>query len=363
MIIGIDTSKAAVENRTGIENFVYELVLNILKLDSSNQYLLFTNKRLPYEITKHKNAIEVLSKYPRPWNRVILPYYLRHFKPDVYLQPLDAIPHFAPEKSIGVIHDFAYIHFRDAYSGKQLRDQHRALRSVVRKAARIVCVSNSTRDDLLKVHPEIKDKAVTIQLGFDQEKFHPISDPKDVLKLNQKYILASGRIEDRKNTLRLVRAFFRLKKELQIPHKLVLAGGPGHNYKKVYQEIQNNKEFSSDVVLSGHIAHDRLPDLIAGADVFAYPSLYEGFGLPLLEAMACGAAIITSKTSSMPEVAGDAAIYVNPLDENDLAEALAYFIFHPEVQASYRKRGIERSALFSWEKTAKAFLQLIMELK
>ena len=362
MIIGIDAAKAAIENRTGIENVVYEVILNLLKIDQKNEYLLFSNAPLPKEFCCHKNATIVTSKYRRPWNKLMLPLLLRKNPCDVYLQLTDAIPPFAAKKSVAVFHDFAYEYFPSAYSRRELGKQRQARNNIVEKAHRIVCVSEATQRDLFRNHPGLETKTSVIYLGYDHQKFRPIDHPKDILRLDTKYILYTGRIEERKNTLRLVRAFFRLKKELDIPHKLILAGGPGHNYTKVYREIHNHKDYVNDVILPGHISHDRLPDLIAGSDVFVFPTLYEGFGLPLLEAMACGAAIVTSNVSSMPEIAGDAAIFINPLDENDLAEAMAYFIFHPEVKESYRKRGLERSADFSWEKTAANFLKLLESL-
>jgi glycosyltransferase involved in cell wall biosynthesis len=362
MIIGIDASKAAIKNRTGIENFVYEVVLNIIKTDRKNSFLLFSNQSLPSEFSEHKNVTIVLSRYKRLWNKLSLPLLLRKNQCDVYLQPSDAIPMFAPKNTIGVFHDFAYEYFPKAYSFFQMKQQLYARNSIVKKAKEIVCVSDSTKIDLLKFVPDIKTNIDVINLGYNKEIFHEIKSPKDVLKINEKYILYVGRIEERKNVARLVKAFYRLKDELKIPHKLVLAGGPGYNFKEISETISSNKQHCADVLLPGHIAHDRLPDLIAGADVFVFPTLYEGFGLPLLEAMACGAAIITSKNSSLPDIGGDAAVYINPLDENDLTEAMAYFIFHPEVTVSYRKRGVERAAKYSWEKTASEFLKLLETL-
>jgi len=362
MIIGIDANKATIKKRTGVENFVFELVSNLLKIDQKNQYLLLASSDLPADIAQHSNTSLALSKYRRPWNSFFLPLLLLKNKPDVYLQPLDSIPAFAPDKSIAVVHDLAYKFFEDAYSESESKRQNKVLANVVKTAKKIICVSESTKKDLLDFYPNTENKIEVIYLGYDPDKFHVIDTPKDVLKLGCPYILYSGRLEERKNTLRLVQAFYKLKKENSIPHKLVLAGAPGHNYDQIFNAIRKEPNLMNDIVMPGHVSHDSLPDLIAQADIFVYPSLYEGFGLSLLEAMACGAAIVTAKSSSLPEVAGDAAVYINPLDVSDIAEGINYLIEHPETKKHYQHLAIERAKIFSWEKTASEFLKALENL-
>ena len=362
MIIGIDANKATIKNRTGVENFVYQLVLNLLKIDRKNHYALFTGTELPKEISDHNNLVTHQSVGKRPWISFFLPLLLLQNKPDIYLQPLDGVPFFAPKKSIAVVHDLAYKYFKDAYTNGELKRQNRVLENVVKKAKRIICVSESTKKDLLDFYPGAVDKVKVIYLGYDPNRFHEIANPKDVLKLNAPYILYSGRLEERKNTTRLVQAFYQLKKQKNIPHKLVLAGSPGHNYHEIYHEIQSEPKLMNDIIMPGHISHELLPDLIAKADIFAYPSLYEGFGLSLLEAMACGATIVTAKSSSLPEVAGEAAVYIDPLDSSDIAKGIDYLISHPETKQHYQKLAIERASSFSWEKTAREFLKELESL-
>ncbi|MFA6963650.1 MAG: glycosyltransferase family 1 protein [Patescibacteria group bacterium] len=362
MIIGIDANKATAKNRTGIENFVFELILNLLKIDAQNTYYLFAANDLPDQIIKHKNVVQIKSKFSRPWNKIVLPLLLRQNKPDVYLQPLDGIPMFAPEKTIGVIHDLAYKYFPEAYSGLENRRQNGVLSNVNAKAKKIICVSESTKTDVLDFYPESKSKIKVIHLGYDPEVFHSIEKPKDVLKTDGPYILFAGRLEERKNVKRLVEAFLKVKAESNIPQKLVLAGSPGYNYSKIYQAIVSDRKYINEIIMPGHISHAQMPDLIAKADFVVFPTLYEGFGLPVLEAMACGAAVVAAKSSSLPEVAGEAAVYVNPLDVDDIAEGINYLIQHPETKKHYQGLALERAKDFSWEKTAKEFLNELESL-
>lgn len=360
MIIGIDASKAAREQRTGVEHYIYQLILHLQKIDSKNTYLMYTNAPLPKELTSKSNFTEKLTPVKRFWNKIYLPLAVLREKNDVYIQPTDLIPWSAPKKSISIIHDLAYKHFPEAYSAKQRLEQTQGLKNAANRAERIICVSESVKKDLVKYWPKTKDKIKVIPLGFDSKTFHPFEKPRDLLHFGQ-YILYTGRIETRKNTARLVSAFNIVKEKHKIPHKLVLAGSPGQNYENILKLIKASP-FCNDIIMPGYIDHTKLPEIIARADVFVFPSLYEGFGLSLVEAMACGAPILTSSTSCIPEVVGDAALLCNPKDENDIAEKLYKLISDAKLQARLAKSGILRSKMYSWDKTAKMTLELLEEM-
>jgi len=361
MIIGIDAAKAAIVNRSGVENFVYQVILNLKKIDSTNTYYLYTNKHLPAELLGD-NFQEKYIEGSRFWNRYFLPKALAEFPPEVYFQPLDFIPKNAPAKTLAVVHDLASKFFPEAYSFRERIVQKMSLDNLTQKAEKIVCISQSTKSDLLQFYPSVKDKVEVVYLGYDHDKFHPIIQPKDILKLDEHYILYSGRIEERKNTLALVRAFFKAKKAHHFTHKLVLAGGSGHGANKVYNEINQNIEFRKDVVLPGHISHDKLPDLIAGADLFAFPSLYEGFGLSLIEAMACGTVVLTSNSSAMPEVGGDSVYYIDPKNEKNIADGLYESLTDIDLRRDLKKKAPDQAKKFSWEKTARDILNILEKL-
>jgi glycosyltransferase involved in cell wall biosynthesis len=359
MIIGIDASKAAKEKRTGVENYIYQLLLQLKKIDRKNTYFLFTNSPLPRELVG-QNFIEKLTPAKRFWNKIFLPLAVLRQPIDVYIQPTDLIPWSAPKKSIAIIHDLAYKHFPDAYSTRQKVRQFQSLVNITKRASKIVCVSKSTENDLIRYFPRAKGRTKVIPLGFDTEIFHPFDKPRDLLKLDN-YILCTGRIETRKNTHRLVAAFNFLKDKYNIPHKLVLAGSPGYNYKTILKEIKKSP-FTKEIIQLGYVNDDRLPEIIARADLFAFPTLYEGFGLSVLEAMACGTPVVTSRISSLPEIVGDAALLCDPENEKDIAEKMYKFISDKRLKEKFAKLGVERSRNFSWESTAKTTLKLVEEM-
>lgn len=362
MIIGIDASKAAVRDRTGVENFVYQLILNLAKIDHKNIYFLYTNSPLPKELKEQINFVEQLNQKKRFWNSWFLPIILRQYPCDVYLQATDKIPRTAPEKSVAVVHDFAWKYFPEAYSTFQNLRQRQTIENYASRAKKLICVSNSTRRDLVKYYPKLKTKTAVVPLGYDQNIFHPIDHPKDLLKIDAPYILYVGRIEERKNSVRLINAFVKLKKEKNIPHKLILLGSPGHNFESISHLIQNLVQYSKDVILPGFVNHAKLPEIIARSDVFAFPTLYEGFGLAVLEAMACGAAIVTSDTSSLPEVVGDGALLCDPTDENDIANKIYSLISDEKLRRKYSAAAISQAQKFSWEKTSKQTLDILEKL-
>ncbi len=359
MIIGIDASKAAAENRTGVENYTYQLILNLQKIDQKNTYYLYTNKKLPIELTGKANFIEKYTPFSKFWNKIHLPLAIIKDKPEKYLQPVYMIPRYAPKKSIGVFHDLAWKKFPEAYSAKDISSQKRAIKNLRDQAEKIICVSNSAKDDLLSVYPALKDKTEVIFLA-STVKASPIQY-KDKLNLKSKYFFSFGRLEDRKNTKRIVEAFFAAKNQ-GITHKLVLVGRPGHGFEEISNTIKNNAKFAADVITPGFVDDEKLYDLILGAEAVIFPSLYEGFGIPALDAMSIGTPVITSNTSSMPEVVGDAAICVDPLDTEAITNAMLQISNDPNLRQELSLKGINQSNHFSWQKTAEQTLKLLEEL-
>ncbi len=362
MIIGIDASKAASAKRTGVENFVYQLILHLQSTDKNNVYFLYTNIPLPAELTRSANFIQKLNQKKRFWNSFFLPLAVFRNPCDVYLQPADKIPWTFRRKSASVVHDLAWKYFPTAYSVKEKLRQINTLDNYAAKASKLICVSKSTQSDLLKYYPELKSKTDVVALGYDQDKFHPFEHPRDLLNIGAPYLLYVGRIEERKNLIRLTKAFLKLKQKKNIPHKLVLVGVPGFNFEAINTLIKKAGNLSKEIVMPGFVDHTDLPEIIARADVFVFPSLYEGFGLAVLEAQACGAPVLTSDTSSLPEVVGDAAVLCDPEDERDIADNIYRLVSDEKLRQKYSTAGIKRAKQFSWEKTAEKVLGIMEKL-
>jgi glycosyltransferase involved in cell wall biosynthesis len=232
----------------------------------------------------------------------------------------------------------------------------------VRHADFVTADSENTRNDLttlLDVEPE----RVAVVYGGVDPRFHPITDEIELQTTRVKYglfspfILYVGTIEPRKNLGRLLQAYTRLRKKKNIRHRLVIAGGLGWLYHDVLREIE---ELTADneVIFLGRVPDDDLPSLYSLADLFVFPSLYEGFGLPPLEAMACGVPVVCSNSSSLPEVVGDAGVLVSPLDTDALSDAIGELLADPVQRAEFGRRGRDRSRLFTWDRSARQLLDI-----
>lgn len=363
MIIGIDASKAGIIKRTGVENYVYQLILHLPKNDPNNTYFLYTNKALPAETLADNNTVQKLFPIKRLWNKFFLPLLLIKERADIHIQPLDMIPKTAGKKSIAVVHDLASYKFPDAYSESERELQDSTLREIAQTATKIVCVSESTKNDLIEYFPETKSKISVVYPSYNEEIYHPVERPRDVLNLQEKYFLFVGRIEERKNISYIIKAFRAFKAKSGLKHKLVLAGNEGYGFEKIEREIDKLPvDIKSDLIIPGYIKKEDILDLFARAEAFLYPSLYEGFGIAAIDAMAAGTPVITAKTSSLPEVVGDAAILVDPKEASELTDAMLEISSNPKKRGEMIKNGFNQIKKFSWNNTAKEFIKIMGEM-
>lgn len=216
----------------------------------------------------------------------------------------------------------------------------------IRRADVITTISRATADDLIARFPRAREKTAVVLLAADERFFAP----GPAHRRERPYVLAVGTLEPRKNLPRLIEAFAALPTELRDGHELVLVGGSGWQDDDTLAAIGRH----SFVSTTGHVDDDLLPQIYRGATLFAYPSLYEGFGLPVVEAMAAGVPVLTSDVSSLPEVAGEAAVYVDPRDVRSITDGLARALGDAELRARLARAGRERAASFSWDRYAAA---------
>ncbi len=230
------------------------------------------------------------------------------------------------------------------------------LPAVLEHAARIITISESAKQDIIRLY-KIPEEKVTVTWLAADERFRP--EPlgtagEAVLQIPRPYILNVGTLEPRKNLDGLLRAFA-LARKRGLSHKLVITGAKGWGQSRLAGLI-SNLALGDAVIFTGFVEDDSLPHLYAGAEFFVYPSLYEGFGLPPLESMACGVPVITSNVSSLPEVTGDAALLVYPRSDTELADAMVKMAGDLTLRQLFRAKGIDRAALFSWQRTAEETL-------
>ncbi len=370
MNIGIDYT-SAIHQTAGIGRYTRELVKALAKYsgeETTARYRLFIagNRATPSEsigphFSWHRTA---LSKrwLERLWYRLRLPLRIEGWTGplDLFHQPDFILP---PVKSniptIVTIHDLSFVREPTSVMPGMSRHLNKWVPWSVNKATHVVAVSEATRQDLIDLYQTPPEKITTIYHGVDP-LFAPLTNNDKLKAVRKKYglgtgpfILSVGTIQPRKNYQRLIQAFAQLKTE----HTLVLAGGIGWQAEAILAEAKQ-PALKNKVTLPGFIADEDLPALYSAADLFAYPSLYEGFGLPVLEAMACGTPIVTANTSALPEVTGQAGLLVDPLDVSAITQAMTDILTNHSLHEYLSQKGRVQAANFTWKNTAKELVNL-----
>jgi glycosyltransferase involved in cell wall biosynthesis len=357
VIVGID-ARAAAEVPAGRGRVVRELLPALDALDTAHRFLLFC--REPWE------EVDLGPRFR--WVTVPLPDPLWHaatavrasrscdvfFSTNSYLTAWGLlIP------SAVLVHDLiAFVPSARAQT-RAARIERATASLAIRRAARLVCNSRSTETDLVRFFPRAAGKTAVLPFAANG-RFHKPPVGSELAELTRRYgvepgayVLASGTLEPRKNLVRLIHAHARLPQALRRQHPLLIVGPRGWEE----EELVRMAAGAPEVLLAGYVPDPDLAGLYAGCSVFCYPSLYEGFGLPVLEAMAAGAAVVTSNVSSLPEVGGDAVAYVSPEDEDSIEAVLERLLSSPEERAELSERGRARAAEYSWERTARQALE------
>ncbi len=292
---------------------------------------------------------------------IALPGLLKKLSPHIVIEPAHFGPFNLPKriKRVTVIHDLTPIKFPQFHKFYSQLLQRLFLPGILKRADLIVTNSKNTKNDVIAYSPQAKDKTAFIHLGKD-EMFKPIKDISVLTKygIQQPYFLFVGTIEPRKNLISLLAAFEQFKQKNQTNHKLLIVGGKGWKSRRFFKKLKNHP-FRSEIILPGYLLREELPVFFSLAEAFIYPSFYEGFGFPVLEAMACGTPVITSKSSSLPEVGGEAALYFDPYNVSELVEKMELLTESDDLRKEMIERGFQQAAKFSWEKYAKEFVNLL----
>jgi glycosyltransferase involved in cell wall biosynthesis len=368
MKIGLEAERANLPNPTGVEVYAAELIKNLAKIDLHNEYVLyFRTKPQPWFYNLPKNFKIRLIPFPKLWTQVRLSFEMMTHPVDVLVILASAMPIFHPKKSLFTTHDLAYEIFPEAFPWFMRNYLIWSTRFAVYSAAKILAVSQATKNDLVRLYHVSPEKVQVTYLAYDAQKFKPLGYDQvqpvlDKFALSyKKYILFMGTLQPRKNIIRLIDAYIKLKQESHIEEKLIIAGGKGWLWKPILDKIKN-ADLSDSIKLLGYVDAAVLPALYNGASLLTLPALYEGFGLPPLEAMACGTPVVVSNISSLPEIAGDAEVLVDPNSVESIAEGLLSVLMDKDLQKDLSEKGIARAKQFTWENTARKTLEAIESL-
>jgi glycosyltransferase involved in cell wall biosynthesis len=304
------------------------------------------------------------------WHQTSLPRHCRERAFDVLFLPAGnrRLPMYSPCPTVGTVHDFSSIHVPGKYDRARMLYITRVLPLLIRRLTHVLTISESSKRDILEYARVAEEKVTVIPLAADPGVYFPRDAEEAAAMVSKRhavrppFILYTSRIEHPgKNHARLIRAFAELKRKDGIPHQLVLAGTDRERADEVHR-VARESGCAKDILFTGFVASEDLPLLYQAANLFVFPSLYEGFGLPILEAMACGTPVACSRISSMPEVAGDAAVLFDPKEECSIAAAIGSIITGTDLRRDLAGRGLERSRQFSWARTAAQTLGVIRSL-
>lgn len=360
MIIGIDASRAITKQKTGTEKYSRELIFELAKIDHINSYKLYVGPNYDGSFGNLPQNFEaVIINRKKFWTQVGLSVEMMKNKPDTLFVPSHILPISTPKRTVTTVHDFGWKYFPEAYSGTEIKLHDLSIRRAIKKRSKIIVYSKSTLADLNKFYQPDKNLVRFIQMGFKSQDVEKFASTEEIRHISEdKYILSVGRIELKKNISNLLEAYEMLRSERKIKHKLILVGKPGHGYEQIKEKIESSK-FNNDIIETGFVSDDDRDFLYQNADVFVLPSLFEGFGYPILEAFAAGVPVVTSNISSMPEVAGKAAILVNPKKPFEITAAISQIINKPELKNRLVKEGLKELLKYNWSNCAKETLAVL----
>lgn len=359
MNIAIDANEANVEQRVGVSVYTLELLLHFHREASSHKrfVIYLKNKPLPHMPAETEYfRYHVLS--PRMmWLNLALPVHFALKKPDidVYFAPAHYAPWYCPYPLVTTIHDLAYEYFPNEFLTKDLYTLRKWTRASVTRATRIVAVSNNTKKDLTSLYKVSPSTIRVVHNGFTLNNHEHESAP--TASSQAQYLLYVGTLQPRKNVARLISAFsIILKKHPTLTLKIV--GKKGWMYEEILATARR-LDIEHAVEFTGYVSEDEKRLLYEGALAFVMPSLYEGFCIPVLEAMSAGCPVACANTSCLPEVAGDACIFFDPLDTTDIARAIGTLVENPQIRKVQIAKGVKNVAKFSWKQSAEETLQIL----
>lgn len=369
MKIVIDGYEANVQQRLGSSQVAFNLIKAIEKVDKKNDYTVLLPNAPLEDMPKERKGFKYQILGPKQlWTFIALPFFLFRTKEkvDIFFSPTHYIPRFSPSKikKIVTIFDLSFLHFQDDFLKKDLWQLTNWTKFSVENADKIVTISNFSKRDIIDQYKVDKNKITVAYPGYDETKFKKQDAGRRTQELNEKYNIKSqyiiyiGTLQPRKNLIRLIEAVSRIKDLI-----LVIVGkteGPGRQGWKYEQILQAPKKLGCEgrVIFTGFLEDKDLSFLLNGSMALIQPSLWEGFGIPVVEAMACGKPVLVSNTSSLPEVAGKAGLSFDPFSIDQIEQAVRTIVSDRKLNLKLGKEALLVAKKYSWEKMAKLVIKV-----
>lgn len=354
--IGVDGNDANVKDKVGVSVYAYELLKEFQKRAQDQLRFVVYLKRPPNHDLPNENRFFIYQVVPGSflWSQIFLPFnlFLKR-RVDLFFSPAHYAPRFSPIPTVVTIHDLSFFYFPDDFLKQDLFKLKLWTSYSVKNAKRVIAVSKNTKNDILRNYHLDEKKVKVIYNGFNSHPYKPKSLP-----IAKPFILYVGTLQPRKNIQTLISAFAFVRKSLP-DLKVVISGKKGWLYEKIFASVLK-EGLESEVVFTGYVESSELVWLYKNAMCFVLPSLYEGFGIPLLEAMNNGCPVISSNTSSLPEIGRDACLYFNPQNEHELSDKIIKMAKNTTLRKMLIEKGYRRSLMFSWKECAKQTLELLI---
>lgn len=359
MIIGIDASRALKPNRTGTEVHNAEIIKHLTAIDRDNTYRLYS-QRQPYGdmLNLGDNVEWRVMPFARGWTLFRLSLEMLFRPPSVLFIPAHILPIITPKRSVVMIHDLGFDHFPEIYKWTDKVYHRYAIRFAKLFATHILTPSEFTRQDLHARYNIPLSKITTVHHGFNVGDFRP-AETSEKSPLDVPYFYFVGRLEHKKNVVRMLQAFARFKQETGLPHKFLLAGREAFGYDRIKAAYDELGEYKDDVVFLGYTSQQEATNYLRHAEALVFATLFEGFGLPALEGFASGTPVITSNTTCMPEISGDAALLVDPTSIEEISQAMIKIATDKNLRQELVVKGAKRYKDFSWGKAARETLEVL----
>ena len=372
MLIGIDATRANRGSKTGVEWYSWHVIQELKKLTKGdgNSWVLYSNEILKNGLEKLPDSwYEVRAKWPpkKGWTQIRLSYELWRRPTDVFFIPAHVLPRICPNKSVVTVHDVGFKRLPQIYKSRDRKFHEWSTKDIAKRADRIITVSEFSGREISELYGVDPKKIAITPNGIDHDIYRPISDNSAIeerlerYRISKPYFLTVGRLEAKKNTSNLIKAFtlFKARRGVGDPTKLVLVGNPGYGYEEVKKTLAESNA-RADIIQLGYVPESDKPALYNAAQALIHPSWYEGFGIPPVEAMACGCPVLSSDSSSLPEVIGpDAAIYFPPGELEGMVRAMMRIQDETGLGQKLRLAGIERAAKYTWRRTAELTLPVL----
>jgi len=371
MRIAVNTRLFLKNRLEGIGWFAHETLSRMVRQHPEHEFIFFFDRPFHPDFVFEKNVTPVVlgpqARHPflyLIWSEIRIPAALKKYRADVYLSPdgLGSLTTKVP--TCLVIHDLAYLHFPDFIDRMHRWHYRRYLPRFAQKATRIVAVSEFTKQDIVRAY-HVPAEKIDVVYNSAHTAYRELSPPekeavKEQYTQGEEYFLFTGALHPRKNIINLLKAFVQFKRRQRSNFKLVVVGRMAWQYKEI-EEAKKKMPYKDDVIWTGYLDIEELRKITASAYALVFPSLFEGFGIPIVEAMACGVPVLVSQTSSMPEVGGDAALLFNPESPEDIAASMMQIYKDEHLRSKMVKAAHLRSQLFSWDISAEKLWESLMK--